>query len=382
MKWMPIAESRSRRVAVACLFTGLLAACVAQDVDPSARRSTASLPIEASIRTAIHERIAAAMERQRIPGLQCAMSVDGRIVFDEGFGFADLENEVATTKDTRFRTASIAKPMTAVAVMQLVEAGRIDLDQDVRSYVEAFPEKRWKVTPRALLGHLGGVRHYLLPGESSGTQHYANLTASLACFAKDPLVVKPGERYVYTTYGYTLLGCAIETAAQAPYAKVLQTALWSRAGMKATCVDDETRLLPQRARGYCVDGDEVRPAALHDTSMKVPGGGLRSTAGDIVRFGIALLEDRLVSPATRATMWTEQTTRDGKKTGYGLGFGLVDKGALRVVQHSGGQAGTASFLRIVPARSSVVAIMTNREGASLGLLASDLEQILVDSRKR
>ncbi|MCB9890200.1 MAG: beta-lactamase family protein [Planctomycetes bacterium] len=337
-----------------------------------------SLQATSSLRNedAIVRRIETAMGRQQIPGLQVAIGIDGQIAFERGFGFADVENEVRTTAETRFRTASIAKSMTAVATLQSVERGRVDLDADVRTHVPEFPEKRWPVTVRDLLGHLGGVRHYVRPGESTGTKHYDSVRASLACFANDPLVVKPRERFVYTTFGYTLLGCVVEAATEQSFEDALRASIWRPAGMTHTCIDDETRLVPGRARGYEIVNGEVVPAALHDTSMKVPGGGLRSTATDLVRFGFALLQDDLVQRSTRDLMWTRQTTADGKATGYGLGFSIGAFDDEPLIGHSGGQAGTSCLLRMRPNHGHVVAVMTNREGARLDALVRDVLRLL------
>jgi CubicO group peptidase (beta-lactamase class C family) len=107
------------------------------------------------------------MTRQRIPGLSVAVAINGQIGYAKGFGVADLENSIPAKPTTVYRTASIAKPLTATAVMLLAEQGRLDLDVPIQKYCAAFPGKAWPVTARQLLGHLGGVRHYTNQGESS-----------------------------------------------------------------------------------------------------------------------------------------------------------------------------------------------------------------------
>ena len=168
---------------------------------------------------------------QKKTGPSGGIGVGGKIVFEQGFGLADLENDVRATAATRYRTASIAKPMTAVAVMQLAAAGKLDLDADIRKYCPAFPEKKWPVTARQLLAHLGGVRHYNRPGEASGTEFYPSVAASLALFKDEPLLHEPGTRYHYTTYGYTVLGCAIEGASGESYEAIMARSVFGPAGM-------------------------------------------------------------------------------------------------------------------------------------------------------
>ena len=338
-------------------------------------------------------RVERAQAKQQIPGLSVAIARDGVLRFARGFGQSDLEHRVPTTDRTRFRTASIAKSMTAVALMQLFDAGKVDLDVPVSQYVSRWPKKRWPIPVRLLLGHLGGVRHYSRPGESSGTRHFRSVASSLQCFSADPLLHEPGSKYQYTTYGYTLLGCAVEQVSGLSYERYLTESVWKPAGMVHTCIDAEDRVILDRARGYRkrktladrvgFGSGEVRvvPAALHDTSMKIPGGGLRSTASDLVRFGLAMLDDTLVRPGTRALMWTSLQTTAGRQTGYGLGFGVGRLDGESVIGHGGAQAGTACLLRLLPKQKAVVAVMTNLEGAKLGVLVRDLLQIARDGRK-
>ncbi|MDP6425148.1 MAG: serine hydrolase domain-containing protein, partial [Planctomycetota bacterium] len=286
--------------------------------------------------------IDAARQTAKVPGINVAIGRVGsdgvgKVVYERGFGLADVENGVKATVQTRFRTASIAKPMTAVAVMQLAERGKLDLDTPFREIYPKWPKKRWPLTCQQLLGHLGGIRHYNRAGEASGTKSYVTLEASLDCFKADRLMHEPGTAYLYTTYGFTLLGVAVEQASGIDFVAYLQRHIWDVAGMKHSCVDNHLRLMPHRARGYqildrrtyaalpaparrLVERGAVINCSMHDTSMKIPGGGLRSTASDLVRFGMALIGHKLIKPKTRARMWTKQRLKGGKTTSYGLGF--------------------------------------------------------------
>jgi CubicO group peptidase (beta-lactamase class C family) len=322
---------------------------------------------------------------QGIPAVSCAVAFDGAIRYARAFGYADLENDVPADPETVFRTASIAKPLTAVAAMRLAHDGKLDLDRPIGGLIPSLPEKPWSMTVRQLLGHQGGVRHYKGGAEARGTRYYPTLEASLGNFKNDPLVAEPGTRFVYTTYGYTLIGRAIEEASGESFAAFMQAVVWEPAGMTRTRVDTHFQLIKNRARGYQrpsarnddttpEDGSgppaEVHNAHLHDTSMKVPGGGIVSTSSDLTRFGLALLEDRLLPRSVRDTMWTVGKTQDGKTTGYGLGFRVGSRDGHPVISHSGGQAGTSTLLVIHPGSGVVVALMTNLRGARLGPLAA------------
>lgn len=343
--------------------------------------------------SAIDQVIEAEQRRLKIPGLGVAAVINRKIVYDKAFGQADVENNVAATPTTRFRTASLAKPLTATGVMVLVERGRLDLDAPIQKYCQAFPQKEHTVTARQLLGHLAGVRHYGRPGESLGTQHFFAIADSLAIFKDDPLLHRPGDKYLYSTYGYSVLGCAIEGASGQTYAAFMQEHVMKPAGMTHTAVDELYLIVQDRARGYQLlteDGfkrlppaaqaiakpDEIYNAPLHDTSMKVPGGGWLTTATDMVRFADALMGGRIVKPATLEQMWTSLKTPDGKETGYGLGFGVRTTNGSLAISHTGNQAGGASVLRISPARKAAIVVLGNLEDAPVSDIANAIVPLL------
>jgi len=144
-----------------------------------------------------------------IPGFAVAVAVDGKIVWSEAFGYADLEAKRPATPETQFRIGSVSKPLTADAVAQLYEAGKLDLDAPVQRYVPTFPQKGAPITTRLLGGHLAGIRHYK-GAEFTLNQHFASVTAGLAIFKDDSLVAPPGTRFSYSSYGFNLIGAVVE----------------------------------------------------------------------------------------------------------------------------------------------------------------------------
>ena len=181
----------------------------------------ACLPVAAQLAPArqqeIEKLVSQEMARQNMPGISVAVAMGGELVWSAGYGLADLENFVPAKALTMYRLASVSKPITAVAAMQLSEAGKLDLDQSIRRYVPGFPVKPWTITARHLLGHLGGIRHYENGEEINSTRHYPDMLSPLKIFQNDPLVAEPGARFHYSSYGYVLLGAAIEAAAGQRY---------------------------------------------------------------------------------------------------------------------------------------------------------------------
>jgi len=319
----------------------------------------------------IHEVEVLVREKMRtaaIPGLSVAIAINGRLIWASGFGLADVENAVPADSETAYRSASIGKPMTATAVMQLVETGRLDLDAPVQRNCPAFPEKRWTLTPRHLLSHLGGIRHYGGPRneeELYSTMHYESVVDALTIFKDDSLLFEPGTRYHYSTYGYNVLGCVIEGASDEPYLAYMTRHVFEPAGMTATRDDDPSAIIPHRARGYrLLPGGELANARQVDMSNKLPAGGFITTATDLVAFASGVMDGTLVRRETFARMIEPQRTASGEVVAYGLGWGLFPDDLWygeKEAFHGGGTPGVSGVLYLLPGRHFAVAILTNVE---------------------
>jgi CubicO group peptidase (beta-lactamase class C family) len=313
-----------------------------------------------SERAAVEAAVREAMERLRAPGLSLAIARDGEIALAAGFGLANVEREIPATERTLYRTASLAKPITATAVMQLVEQRRIDLDAPVQRYCPAFPEKRWPVTTRHLLGHTSGVRHPE-DAEDEQTKHYDTITAALPLFAPDRLLHEPGTRTLYSTFGYMVLACAIEGASGTSYMAWVTSHVFDIAGMPDTTPDTVSYDDPRRAAGYRVRGRSRQPSLRVDTSFKLAAGGLVSNVTDLARFAIATMDGRLVAPATRELMWTPVRLNDGTATALGLGWQPSTSGGRTAIIATGQQDEVTTLLVLFPARRGAIVLMSNLE---------------------
>jgi serine beta-lactamase-like protein LACTB len=307
--------------------------------------------------------LTAEMQQEGIIGLSAAIALKGTLCWERGFGFADIENAVPATSRTMYRLASITKPITATAIMQLVEAGKIDLDVPIQRYLTEYPVQRWPVTVRQLLGHLAGVRHYR-PGEENSTQHYRNVIEPLNIFMHDPLESEPGVAFLYTTYGYDVLGAIVQVVSGQAFLDFLRFNIFSPAKMKFIRDDDSLAIIPRRTRGYQRGPDgHLLNSGLADTSNKVPAGGLIGTPQDLIRFALAWQRGGLISEATCRLMSISQVTRTGQRTNYGLGWYVDTREGRRLIYHTGHQQGTKTLLAILPDQQAVVAIMANSENA-------------------
>jgi len=334
-------------------------------------------------RQAIEKAVASFMAESSIPGLSAAVVLDGELRWSQGFGMADLENSSPATSSTLFRLGSVSKPISATAVLQLWERGRLDLDAPVQKYCPAFPQKEWPITTRELLGHLGGIRHYNDDGKGDipedSARHFASMQESLQIFANDPLVAQPGTKFNYSTYGYTLVGCVLEGAASEKFIDYLRKNVFQPAGMEQTRDDDFFTVIPHRTRWYHKDkSGVVRNAGVLDSSYKIPGGGIISSADDMARLESAILTDKLLKRSTRDLMWTSLKTADGKQTGYGLGWGSADRFGLHLWGHTGSQQGTSTVISVVPDRNAGVVVLSNLDDVDVGRLSQQIWRIIFD----
>jgi serine beta-lactamase-like protein LACTB, mitochondrial len=343
--------------------------------------------LSADKRAQVEKAASSFMATNSVPGISVAVVQDGALVWSRGFGMADLENSVPATSSTLFRLGSISKPITATAILQLSERGKLDLDVEVQKYCPAFPKKEWPITTRELLGHLGGIRHYNpdgkgdIPGDSA--KHFANMEESLQVFAGDPLVAKPGTKFHYSTYGYTVLGCVLEGAASVKYVDYVKENVFTPAGMGETQADNFFTIVLRRSRWYHKDkSGVVQNAGVLDSSYKIPGGGLISSADDMARFEIAIMANKLLKPATREQMWTLQKAADGSENGYALGWGNAKKFGLSLVSHSGSQQGTSTSIILVPERSAGIVVLANMDDVDATALSTEILKIALDLKDK
>ncbi len=310
---------------------------------------------------AVKDATLAYMREAGVVGCAVAIAEKGKLVFSSGFGFADLENPAEARPQTLFRLASISKPITAVAVMRLVERGQVDLKADIRTYVPEFPDKGHKISVEQVLNHTSGIRHYK-GDEFASTKRYESVSDSLKIFQDDPLLHPPGESYTYTTYGYTLLARLIENVSGKSFPDFLNEEVFVRANMYASKIDDATAIIPNRAKGYRAGPDnKAINSSFADTSYKWAGGGMLSTAPDMARFGVSLLNGTLLKRDSVARMWTTSSLPDARITRYGLGFHVNQLEGRRMISHTGSQQGAQTAMLIFPDHDVVIVVLTNYE---------------------
>ncbi|XP_046396312.1 uncharacterized protein LOC124163441 isoform X2 [Ischnura elegans] len=262
--------------------------------------------IESAIAEA-REKIARLKNEVGAPAIIVGVSVDGEVLWKEGLGFSDVENQVPAHEDTVMRIASISKCLTAAVVGRLWQEGKIDLDQPIQKYIPNYPEKYfgdyyYTITTRQLMSHLSGIRHYSKMKKSDsmssgdgqleefyGREKYETVEKSLSIFKDDDLLHPPGSKYLYTTYGWTVVSAVMEGATGKTYAQLMR-AFFRDMGMRRTYLDEHEPILYGRSRYYGKSkSGKIINSPYVDNSCKWAGGGLQSTVGDLLKFANAML---------------------------------------------------------------------------------------------
>ena len=305
-----------------------------------------------------------------VPGMAAAVWHQGKLVWHGETGFADLETSRLVRPSTQFRLASVSKVFAATGAALLAERGTLDLDADIRLYVPAFPSRANPITTRDLAAHLSGIPHYQAVDAGRGRIRYTSVADALAVFADRELLFPPGTGYNYSSYGYTLLSAVIEAAAGEDYLSFVRHRLTGPAGLQETGAEDAARPGPALTRMYELSDGVAAPVPPHDYSYSWAGAGMRGTARDLVRFGAAVLDGRLVSAETLDMMLTPARTDSGETVGsyyYRVGFGWrtgSDHAGRRVVHHAGVTPGARSVLLLYPDEGTAVALLSNASWTS------------------
>lgn len=298
-------------------------------------------------------------EKYGLPGLQLSVSVHDSLLFSEGFGYADLAIKKEVNKHTQFRIASVSKTMTAVAIMQLHEQGKINLEAPIQQYVPQFPLKKHPVTVQQLLGHLGGIKDF---DEKSWDEifiqkDYLKLNDALAIFKSAPLANTPGQHFHYSSYGYILLGAAIENITKQSFLEYMNQHIWNPLHLTGTYGDLADSVIENKSKFYLINGEE---SPSYNASYSYPSGGLISTSDDLVRFGRATQNNTLLAPSSRAQMLQTQSNTQGQATGYGLGWYIFKDNHNRpVYYHAGELPSTGAFIFVSPEDNITIGLLSN-----------------------
>lgn len=291
---------------------------------------------------------------------------NGDPVFDYASGQADRERGVANTLDTLFRIGSMNKMFTAVSILQLVEAEKIDLDAPIATYLPGYPNTEFasRVTVKHLLTHTGGTGDFFGPEFDQHRLELCEHSDYLELFGTRDVAFTPGERFAYSNYGFLLLGAIIEAVTGQSYYDYVEEHIYAPAGMRATASLPEAVDVPGRSIGYTaqIPGSNgvLQPNTDTLPCRGTSAGGGYSTVGDLIRFSEAVRTGKLVSPQLLEQATRPQMTM-GPGAGYGYGFATNQVNGTRAFGHSGGAPGMSANLMVFPELGYEVAVAANMD---------------------
>lgn len=322
-----------------------------------------------------------------VMGVVAGYTVDGNIIDQSAAGYANKKTDKVFELDTQVRMGSIAKPMTALAVMQLVEQGVLDLDTPIQTYIPDYPiHPKTQITTRHLLSHTSGISGYKDGRESNTTVEYPSLYDALDLFKDRELLFEPGTQYSYTTYGYTVLGVIIERVSGQTFEAYMQTNIWDKAGMTQTGVEKFGVKSTKGSELYTRNNGKgkAKIAKENNLSNRIPAGGFYTTLGDMLKFGHAVINNTFVKEST-LTLIRQHHSLEKVNNSYGFGWFLYGPTSKEgaIMGHSGAQTGCTSFLFIVPSKKAVSVILANtsRAQSSIDPIASKLLNLSLEAAK-
>ncbi len=294
------------------------------------------------------------------PGATIIVSRKGEVIYKKGFGMADLELNVPVQPDMIFRIGSITKQFTAVAILQLVEQGKLSLQDEIKKFIPDYPAHDLKITVEHLLTHTSGIKSYTsMKDFQTMMRKDMKPMEIIDVFKNEPMDFTPAVKWTYNNSGYILLGYIIEKVSGKTYEQYVKEHLFTPAGMINSGYGSENRIIKNRAKGYQKSKDDYENADYLSMTLPYSAGSLISNVEDLWKWNRAVHSYKLVSKASLDKAFTDFKLSDGKSTNYGYGWFLSNVQDSKTIEHSGGINGFLSDAIYLPAQDIFVAILSN-----------------------
>jgi CubicO group peptidase (beta-lactamase class C family) len=317
------------------------------------------------------------------PGAAVLVAQNGKILFQKGYGYANLEHRVPITPETKFRIGSITKQFTAAAILKLQEQGKLSVKDTLSKYIPDFPRGE-EVTIHHLLTHTSGIHSYTnKPDFMETAPLFIKPDDLIKSFKNDPYDFAPGKKWSYNNSGYFLLGYIIEKVSGQSYAEYLKKQFFEPLGMANTGVHHWNDILEHEAHGYSYEGGKFKKAKNWDMSRAGAAGALYSTVADLYRWNEAVFSGKVLSDASLKAAFTPVMTEAdakvsgnsvAKEEGYGYGWGIGKDRGLQEIAHGGGLNGFSSNLLRYPKENFTVVVLANAAPLPPGLNPGGLSQ--------
>ena len=360
------------KVVIAALLCALPASVLAQTTDRT------------RIAQAVDSIVGSALQGGRAAGMSVAVVRGNDTIVFKGYGHVDLEWDVPTTPGAIYEIGSVTKQFTAVALLQLQEQGKLNLDDELTRYLTGYNTQGHKITLRRLLDHSSGIKGYTeMPIFRQLMPQKLSRDTLVKIFSAAPFDFAPGEGQVYNNSAYFLLGLVIEKVSGQSYADYIEKNVFARAGMPDSRYCNETALVKRRAHGYDLVGPALRRTAYLDHTWPYAAGSLCSTVGDLVAWNRALHLGKMLSPESYRELITPGTLNDGTRLRYAKGLMVDSSYGQRIINHGGGINGFLSDLRYFPDDTLTIAVLINTAGpVDPGSISSRISEVIYGKWER
>jgi CubicO group peptidase (beta-lactamase class C family) len=328
---------------------------------------TASAQLSPELTSKIDKAAADALARTGVPSASVAVVKDGKVAYVKAYGDAKLDPKTPAASSMRYSIGSISKQFTAVAILMLQEEGKLSLEDRVGKYLPDLARSN-EVTIRQLLSHTSGYQDYW-PQDYVMPMMLKPVTAAkiMDTWAKKPLDFDPGTKWQYSNTNYVIAGAIIEKVAGMPMWRFLEERVFKPLDMKSAYDIDRAKLEAADATGYM----RYALGPLHPAPKEGPGwlfaaGEIAMTAQDLAKWDVAVIEQKLLKPASYAQLVTDTLLKNGVSTRYGLGVSVGSANGRRTISHSGEVSGFTAQNTVFPDDRAAVVVLTNQDAADAG----------------
>ena len=297
------------------------------------------------------------------PGGVVLVTQKGKIIYKRAFGMANMELDVPMKEEMVFNVGSITKQFTAVAILQLMEQGKLSLGDEITKYLPDYPVNGQKITIENLLTHTAAIPGPAAEAMTSlqGKKNLVSLQEIIATFKNRPLDFAPGTKWSYSNNGYMLLGAIIEKVSGVSYPQYLEKNIFKPAGMTETHFGDDYLLIKNRAASYVYSRAESRFLNARNDKVETAysAGAIQSTAADLFKWNQALQSHRLIKKESLEKAQTEYKLPNGKGTNYGYGWFIGNIKGSPLLEHGGNMGGFMSHSIYLPQEDVFVIVLYN-----------------------
>ncbi|MBS1757073.1 MAG: beta-lactamase family protein [Bacteroidetes bacterium] len=314
------------------------------------------------------------------PGCVVLIVKGDKVVYKKAFGTANTELNISMQPNMLFRTGSMGKQYTAIAVLQLVEEGKINLQDSIQKYIKDFPSKGYTITIENLLTNTSGIKDYLSEISNPTKQKESYTPKDGVDYIKDePLNFKPGSEYQYSNSNYYLLGYIIETVTGKTFEDYLKENVLDKAGLKNTFYIHPEKTIPDMPQGYSKFDGKIEKATLQEVTIMYSAGALISNADDIYQWHQALYNQQLVKKETLDKATTPFKFDDGAFSQYAYGWFVKNIDGSKTIEHSGSTDGFQSDEIYLPNENVFIVTLFNCYEADMDwqLLTNDIARLVI-----